>query len=241
MRKRYEKCPIYLFRSQKYIYIYIYTLEIFTIYRLPDIQRYIHFIQMYIFFNFLGCCLSAGYIRNHLTYSGLTDRVFDLTDVAVWIMLKKIAEKAGIEKPVSAHKFRHSQATDMVLRGYNDSIIRKKLGWSQDSKVVSRYTHLCDNDVIDATLAMAGTEIPKKPIETMKQAESLKIANASMQLSKLSEDNKALTAEILEMKEQRKSFEADMEDMKKMREKFEEFINLYGEKGISKITKTFIT
>lgn len=154
------------------------------------------------------CIFSAQYIRNHLMYSGLTDRIFPVVDVSVWEMLKKIGEKSGIEKPISAHKFRHAQATDMVLRGYNDSIIRKKLGWSPDSRVISRYQHLTDNDVIDATLEKAGTEIPRQPIANMKQAEALKIADASLQLSKLNE-------ELQQEKEKREKLEKDMEKIQK--------------------------
>lgn len=146
------------------------------------------------------CIFSSQFIRNHLSYTGLTDRVFPIVDVSAWEMLKKIGEKSGIEKPISAQKFRHAQATDMVIRGYNDSIIRKKLGWSQDSKVISRYQHLTDTDVIDATLEKAGTERPKQPIINLKQAEALKIADASMQLSKLSEENDALKKEMETMK-----------------------------------------
>lgn len=146
------------------------------------------------------CIFSAQYVRNHLNYSGLTERVFPVVDVSVWEMLKKIGKKSGIDKPISAHKFRHAQATDMVIRGYNDSIVRKKLGWSPDSKVISRYQHLTDNDVINATLEKAGTERPKQPITNLKQAESLKIADASMQLSKLTEENEALKADMESMK-----------------------------------------
>lgn len=69
---------------------------------------------------------------------------------------------------------------------------------------IIRYQHMVDEDVIDATLAMAGqqTEIPKKPIETLKQAESLKIADVSLQLSKLSEENKTLKSDVETMKHQ---------------------------------------
>lgn len=148
------------------------------------------------------CIFSSQYIRNHISYTGLTDRVFPIVDVSVWEMLKKIGEKSGIEKPISAHKFRHAQATYMVIRGYSDSIIRKKLGWSQDSKVISRYQHLTDSDVIDATLEKAGANIPKQPVANMKQAESLKIADASLQLSKLNEENNEIKAGYEELKKQ---------------------------------------
>lgn len=141
---------------------------------------------------------SSGYIRNHITYSGLSkkDRLFPITGVAVGMMLKKIGESAGIEKPISPHKFRHAQATDMVLRGYQESVIRKKLGWTGDSKMIARYQHIVDEDVINATAEKAGSDIPRQPMANLKQAESLKIADASLQLSKLSEENQQLKTQM---------------------------------------------
>lgn len=76
-------------------------------------------------------------------------------------MLKIIANKTGIEKPVTCHKFRHAQATDMVVRGYQESIIRKKLGWTNDSRMIATYTHFVDDDVINATLEKSGQEVTK--------------------------------------------------------------------------------
>ncbi len=136
---------------------------------------------------------SSGYIRNHITYKGLgrADLLFSIKRPQAHTMLNKIAKKAGIDKPMSPHKFRHAQATDMVIRGYQESIIRKKLGWTDDSRMLSRYEHIVDTDVIDATAEKAGTDIPRQPMINIKQAESLKIADASLQMSKLSEENKA--------------------------------------------------
>jgi integrase/recombinase XerD len=80
---------------------------------------------------------ATQFIRNHITYRGLSkgDYLFPgrvkgeaLSHTQSWRMLKQIAKKAGIDKPMSAHKFRHAQATDMVLRNYQESVIRKKLG-----------------------------------------------------------------------------------------------------------------
>lgn len=136
------------------------------------------------------CIFSAQYIRNYISYCALNknDTLFDLSEVAVWRVLKKIGKKSDIEKPISAHKFRHAQATDMVLRGYQESVIKKKLGWTGDSRMIARYTHIADDDVIDATIEKAGGAIERKPLTTLKQPESIKIADASLQLSKLSEE-----------------------------------------------------
>lgn len=137
---------------------------------------------------------SSGYIRNHITYSALEkdDFLFDISYIAVHKYLQRLQKKAGLTKPLSCHKFRHARATDMVLRGYQESIIRKKLGWTGDSSMIAKYQHIVDSDVLDATYAMSGKEIKKPVITDLKQAESLKIADASMQLSKLNEENQEL-------------------------------------------------
>lgn len=147
---------------------------------------------------------SAQYIRNHITYNALNpeDKLFNISDVTAWEMLKKIGKKAGITKPISPHKFRHAQATDMVLRGYHPSIINKKLGWTDDSRMFARYTHLSNDDVINATLENGGKPIERKPITNIKQAERISIAEASMQFSKLTEENASLQAQLKEQKEQ---------------------------------------
>lgn len=148
---------------------------------------------------------SAGYIRNHISYSGLKkgDRLFGVTRPAVHLMLQKIGKDAGIDKPLSPHKFRHSSATHMVLSGYQEAIIRKKMGWTDDSRMISRYQHIIDDDVINAESEKKTNGQVKKPvISSIKMAEPLKIADASMQLSKLSEENEFLKLQVKELQNQ---------------------------------------
>ncbi len=137
---------------------------------------------------------SSQFIRNHITYSGLTkeNKLFPISKSWANTMLKRIGKNAEIEKPITCHKFRHAQATDMVLRGYQESIIRKKLGWTDDSGMIARYQHLVDDDVIDATLEKNGQEIKKHPIVNVNTAEPLNIIDAGVQLRKLTEDNEEL-------------------------------------------------
>lgn len=153
---------------------------------------------------------STGYIRNHISYSGLSkeDRLFSIGKTQVWRMLKQIGKKAGIEKPISAHKFRHAQATDMVLRNYQESTIRKKLGWTEDSRMIARYLHVVDDDVINATLEKNGINITKKSLTNIPIAEPLKLANASLQLKK-SQD------EIEELKKDNEELKNELEDTNK--------------------------
>ncbi len=146
---------------------------------------------------------SAQYIRNHITYSALTaeDRLFPITDQAVQKMLNKLKIKADIKKPLSPHKFRHAQATDMLVRQYSELIIRKQMGWSDDSRMLSRYIHLVDQDVINARFEKSGLNTKNTTLPNIKTAEPLKIAEASLQLRKLTEENETLKEEMETIKQ----------------------------------------
>ncbi|MCE8425912.1 MAG: tyrosine-type recombinase/integrase [Candidatus Methanoperedens sp.] len=121
--------------------------------------------------------------QNLKTYTASVkdDTVFRLSYSATILDIKQIAKKAGIEKPISPHKLRHAQATDMVKRAYNEAIIRKKLGWTPTSSMIARYQHLNDEDVINATLENTG-KLPQNasPRIEIKEAERLNFVDAAM-------------------------------------------------------------
>jgi integrase/recombinase XerD len=62
-------------------------------------------------------------------------------------LLKRLGEKAKITKPLNSHGFRHSRITEMVRKGYGESIV-KKIAWGhQNSKMMGVYAHLMDDNV----------------------------------------------------------------------------------------------
>lgn len=75
--------------------------------------------------------------------------------------LKKIADKAGVKKPVNPHNFRHSFVT-MCKRDYNmdDSTVKFLIGHASESTVMeTTYQHLTDEDFIaDAEIATGRRE-----------------------------------------------------------------------------------
>ncbi len=146
---------------------------------------------------------SAQYIRNLKTYLNAKsdDVVFNVGNHQSNAILHTLAKKAGIDKPCHCHSFRHSQATTAVQLGYNEAIIRKKLGWSATSTMIARYQHLSDEDVINATLSNTG-KIPKTAVRTeIKEAQKLSLVDAAMQFSRLSEENEMLKKDMQDMKE----------------------------------------
>lgn len=154
---------------------------------------------------------SSQYIRNLKLYSGASneDVVFKIQIWQTNNMLRIIGKEARIKKPLSAHKFRHAQATDLVRRGYNEAIIRKKLGWSPTSSMIARYQHLNDEDVINATLENTGKlPITAAPRTEIKEAERMSLVDAAMQFSKLTEENETLKADMEDMKRKMETFAA---------------------------------
>jgi len=126
---------------------------------------------------------SAGYLRNYLLYVNLNkdETLFDNNRGSINITLKRIAEKAGIKKPISCHKFRHGAATQDVQNGMQESILRQKYGWTPSSTMLERYIHLNDNAVVNAVFGK-DNEGKIVQVETADESiiESLQRQNAEM-------------------------------------------------------------
>jgi hypothetical protein len=70
-------------------------------------------------------------------------------------MLRDVAEKSGVYKPVNPHNFRHSRSTELA-KHFTESQLCEYLGWVQGSKEASTYVHLSGRDMDDAVLKMHG-------------------------------------------------------------------------------------
>jgi site-specific recombinase XerD len=70
-------------------------------------------------------------------------------------ILDRARERAGIEKPVNPHHFRHSRAT--YLANYlTEAQMCEWFGWARGSRVPGRYVHLSGRDIDNAYVAMLG-------------------------------------------------------------------------------------
>jgi len=78
-------------------------------------------------------------------------------------MLAVVARKAGIEKPINPHNFRHSRATALGAAGLNQSIMNEIMGWRQGSTMAGVYIHLSGKHTDEALLpALYGVKIEKE-------------------------------------------------------------------------------
>ncbi len=76
-------------------------------------------------------------------------------------LLTNAANRAGIQKKVNPHSFRHAQATELA-KEFTEQQMKNYLGWSKDSKMASVYVHLSGRDMDDAILRKNGIEIEER-------------------------------------------------------------------------------
>jgi integrase len=162
------------------------------------------------------CVLSGQYLMNWIAYGGLKpdDVLFKLHKANAWRFLIKAGKGAGISKPCNPHAFRHAQATNMLQLGYNESIIRKKLGWTGDSKMIGRYVHCVDDDVIDATVEKNGTPIQKPQVKNINPAQAVSIVDTASTIAKVNAENAVLKERLdkkdIEVEELKAMFNKDV-------------------------------
>lgn len=158
---------------------------------------------------------AAQYVRNFFSYANKdkNEIVFNRGKSPIHEMLKKIGNKAGITKKVNPHRFRHASATVMVQQGFNESIIRRKLGWSPTSGMIARYQHLADTDVMDAQLSVHGEKIERPIIKDMDIAEPISVADTNAIIQKQAAELEELRAAQKKSEEREKERDAKMENI----------------------------
>jgi integrase len=83
--------------------------------------------------------------------------------------LRRTAKKAGIQKRIYPHLFRHSRATE-IANYFTEAQLDSHLGWTPGSNMPRMYVHLSGQDADRAMLAMHGIkQEDKHPILTFKE------------------------------------------------------------------------
>ncbi len=81
-----------------------------------------------------------------------------------WAIVHAAARRAGIQKRVFPHLFRHSRATYLLRLGMPEGQVKKLLGWAPGSTMLNRYQHLTDRDAYRALLKAQGL-VPPEPLD----------------------------------------------------------------------------
>ncbi|KQC06934.1 MAG: hypothetical protein APR55_04455 [Methanolinea sp. SDB] len=75
--------------------------------------------------------------------------------------LGKIAKRAGIQKHVTPHIFRHSRITHLIQQGYQESVIKKMMWGNITTKMFATYAHLTDADIENEVAHKQGVKTGK--------------------------------------------------------------------------------
>lgn len=70
--------------------------------------------------------------------------------------LKRIGDRADVEKPVNPHAFRHAAITRMVREGYSRSQIEHRVHWTLDTDMWEIYEHITGEEHNDDIFEAAG-------------------------------------------------------------------------------------
>ncbi len=79
-----------------------------------------------------------------------------------YFVIKRAVRRARIPKRVTPHTFRHSRATHLLRIGVPEGQVKKLLGWTPESPMLGRYSHLADRDAYKALLKGLGYEDAEK-------------------------------------------------------------------------------
>ncbi len=123
----------------------------------------------------LYCITNGNYnsIGKPMTGEDIYDAYKHVRTRAIKIALSaKNTELAQGIKHIHPHSFRHYATTQEIIQGVSDAMIKVRRGWSKDSKMLGRYTHVDEDDANAGYAKTQGInikEMKKKYTETPKQ------------------------------------------------------------------------
>ncbi len=77
---------------------------------------------------------------------------------AIVRLLERVQRRAGIQKSINPHLFRHTRITHMIQQNYQESIIKKSMWNNLNTEMFSVYVSLSESDIDNEFLAKTGIE-----------------------------------------------------------------------------------
>ncbi len=155
-------------------------------------------------------------------------------------IIKTRAEIARLGKRVFLNLFRHSSATE-TANFLTEAQLKKRHGWTKDSKMAGRYTHLVNADVESAILKHHGIVLEETNLKPPKICQVCSFVN-DPESSECSNCDKPLdlkTALEIQEKEQ-DGKQREIEDLKENMDKIiEEKIGEYNQKFMKNLEKMY--
>lgn len=87
-----------------------------------------------------------------------------LSHGCIYEILRGLAVKAGVDKKIYPHLFRHSRATSLAGK-LTEAQMKEYFGWVQGSDMAATYVHLSGRDVDNALLKLHGLAKPEEEQE----------------------------------------------------------------------------
>ncbi len=107
---------------------------------------------------------SVPYIEKWLSVNQDLEKLFDIGYSGAEQMLQKMSSDAGITKKVHWHLLRNTRATEMARLGMQETAMKKRFGWTEDSAMIKRYISLTDDDADNSYREALGLGVKKKDI-----------------------------------------------------------------------------
>lgn len=105
--------------------------------------------------------------KEAVLFCSLREPYNTISDAGLREQLEKIAKKAGIQKRVNPHSFRHARATHLAEH-LTEQQLKNYLGWTPGSNMAQVYVHLSGKNMDDAILKMNGLKIEDKDNNSLK-------------------------------------------------------------------------
>jgi integrase len=73
--------------------------------------------------------------------------------------LRRAADEAGVDKPVTPTNFRKSRASNLASQGLSQAHLEERMGWVRGSRVAARYVSVFDDEADNAFAELHGLEV----------------------------------------------------------------------------------